>query len=241
MRQVTFSQIRESVRTEYDLATFTTTTKPTLSQVNIMINKAAARLSGILVELYGEDYFTASTSLSATSAAATTTLPTDFYKLRQLIWMRDANTPYEVPLATIDDYTDDSQLAARAWTDEAPKYRFEGANVVRWLPRPSATYSVTCVYMRTPVDLSADGDTVDSGPGWEDFIVNDVCRVIAKAREEDPSPYLADRADAEARIRRQAPQRAPFAGQQVRDARGAVSRRDAGVWQQNGRSYGRWG
>ena len=179
--------------------------------------------------------------LTTTPSVAKTTLPADFYKLRSLVWLQSTDNPVEVRRATLNDYVLDSLLTARSWQGMQPAYRFEGASSVRWLPMPSLAYSVTCVYVQAPATLTADADTIDAGPGWEEWIVNDVCVHIAQIREEDPSGYAAERQDCEGRIRSQAPDRDPFASKQVCDTRGAVNSRARGLWQSNGRFYGRWG
>ena len=88
MRQVTFATVRTAVQTRYDLPDFSTTTKPTTTQINAMINTSAARLSALLVASFGDDYFTTTATITTVASTATSTLPTDFYKLRSLIWLR---------------------------------------------------------------------------------------------------------------------------------------------------------
>ena len=58
MRQVTFAAVRTAIQVRYDLPDFSTTTKPTTTQINVMINQSAARLSALLVAAFGDDYFT---------------------------------------------------------------------------------------------------------------------------------------------------------------------------------------
>jgi hypothetical protein len=241
MRQVTLEEVREAIRVRYDLPAFTTSTKPTLEQVDALINVSAQRLSAILSAFFGDDYFTSTSPIATVIDNSLTALPSNLYKLRSLIWLRATDDPVEIHRATLDDYAAESLLAARSWADEAPKYRFSGPGHVWWLPRPNAVYTVTCTYVYHPFVLTGDSDTVDAGPGWEEWVVNDVCVRLANIREEDPSVYMAERADCEQRIKLQAPQRDPYASHQVRDRRGARSGRDAGVWQSNGRRYGRWG
>lgn len=244
MRQVTFSTVRESVRVLYDLPAFSTNTKPTLAQINSMVNASAARLSGILCQYFGDDYFTKTATVATVASTATSALPSDFYKLRSLVWLQTSDNPVEIQRATLEDYAQESLLTARAWSEAAPAYRFQGASTIRWLPTPNAIYSVVCTYVFAPATLAADADTIDAGPGWEEWIVNDVCVRIAQLREEDPSVYMAERADCEQRIKGQAPQRDPYAVIQARDVRG-MSRcgdgRGRGGWYANGRYKGRWG
>lgn len=219
MRQVTFAGVRTSIQVRYDLPDFSTTTKPTTSQINVMINQSAARLSALLVASFGDDYFTTTATITTTASVATSTLPTDFYKLRQLIWLRSTDDPVTIERASLDDFAYDSLMTATTWDGYDPVYRFQGASTIHWLPTPNAAYAVTCVYVASPATLSSDGDTIDVGPGWEEWIVQDVCVRLAQMREEDPQVYMAERADCETRIRSQAPGRDPYALVQARDVR----------------------
>jgi len=217
MRTISFSTLREAVRTRYDLPAFSTTTKPTTTQVNALINESCSRFSALLCAAYGDDYFTTVATLSTVASTSTTALPSAFYKLRSLIWLRGTDDPVPIHRASIEDYARLSLLSARAWTEEKPKYRFSVGSYLTWLPTPSAVYSVQCTYVATPVDLSADGDTAEVGPGWNEWIVADVCAKLAQSREEDPSVFLSERADSERRIKEQAPDRDETEPTAVRD------------------------
>jgi hypothetical protein len=221
MRTISFSTLREAVRTRYDLPAFSTSTKPTTAQVNAMINASCSRFSALLCAAYGDDYFTTTATLSTVASTATTALPATFYKLRSLIWLRGADDPVPIHRASLSDYARLSLLTARAWIDDRPVYRFSSGSFVTWLPTPSAVYSVQCTYVATPVDLSADGDTAEVGPGWDEWIVEDVCAKLAQMREEDPSVFISERADTERRIKEQAPDRDESEPSAVRDVSGS--------------------
>lgn len=240
MRQVTFSTVREAIRVRYDLPTFSTTTKPATADVNVMINASCQRLSGILVETFGDDYFTKTAAIATVADTTTSSLPTDFYKLRSLNWLESTDNPVEIGRATLEDYAQESLLSSKAWESYPPVYRFQGASTIRWMPTPNAIYSVTCTYVYSPATLSADGDTIDAGPGWEEWLVNDVCLHLAHSREESRPEFAQERADTEARIRMQAPKRDMYAPIQARDVR-SRGRYGDGVWTSGSRRYGRWG
>jgi hypothetical protein len=59
-----------------------------------------------------------------------------------------------------------------------------------WYPA-DGTYHV--VYVPGPVDLSADGDTIDSVLGWEEYVVIDVAIKLKLKEGTDVSGLLADR------------------------------------------------
>jgi hypothetical protein len=74
-------------------------------------------------------------------------------------------------------------------------------------------------YAGIPVDLVADSDTVDGGPGWEEYVHGHACWLIAKQQEESTSEWaeMMDRGRAE--IMEQMP-RDRSTSRQVRDRRG---------------------
>lgn len=217
MRQVTLEALRESVRVRYDLDDFTTSTKPTLVQVDDMINASAVRLSALLCACYGDDYFTTSAPLVTTADNSLTSLPTNFYKLKHLIWLQGTDTPVEIRRATPEQYARESLLGSRAWASHAPSYRLQRNSQVWWLPRPSAAYDVTCTYVQTPLSLASDSDDIEAGPGWEEWLVNDVCVKIAQVYEQDPGVYMSERNDCEQRIKSQAPDREELEPMAIRD------------------------
>ena len=219
MRQVTFESLRTAIQVRYDLPAFTTATKPTLEQINVLINASASRLSGLLCEAYGDDYFTTASMIQTAQDNSLTSLPTSFFKLKSLIWLRGPDDPVEIIRASVEDYARRSLLSSRAWTGEAPSYRLNRNSQVWWLPRPNAIYDVTCTYVQTPFDLVDETDTVEAGPGWEEWVVNDVCVRIAQIYEQDPSVYMSERSECEQHIRSQAPDRDETQAMSIRDVR----------------------
>jgi hypothetical protein len=158
-------------------------------------------LYAILQSVYGEEYFSKRGTLTASSA--TTNLPSDFLKVLRLFYIRGTDDIVEINRGGIDDLVT-AERSSQAWSSVTPKYKLEGATI-RWLPTPSASCSVAIHYVYAPADLSGGSDTFDAGPGWEDFVVADVCRRIAEREDKDPSEWLAMRQIAEDRIKAQAP------------------------------------
>jgi hypothetical protein len=208
--------MREAIRVRYDLPTFSTTTWLTTSAVNAMINSSVQALSAILMESYGDNYYTTSASLTTTANTGTTSLPTRCYKVLQFWWVRGTDDIVKVERGNADDLRY-ANYAARSWDQMRPRYRLQGTSTVQWLPIPSQAYTVACDYVQLPAELSADGDTFEAGPSWEEFVVADVCRKIAAREEKDISQWMAERGDAEARIRSQAPERDEGEALAVRD------------------------
>lgn len=215
-RSVSFSTLREAVRTRYDLPTFGSSTYVTTAHVNAMINASMQAYSAMLCEAYGDNYFTTSASATTSAGVGTNSLPTRFYKLTRLWWLRGTDDVVPILRANVNELGM-ANYSARSWTECGPRYRLQGTSLVQWLPKPNAVYDVVFDYVQLPADLSADGDTFEGGPGWDEWVVNDVCAKIAQREEKDPAGYLAVRADWEARIRAQATERDEAEALTVRD------------------------
>lgn len=215
-RNVTLSNVREAIRTRYELPTFSSSTWVTTTQINALINASLQALYGMLIEAYGDNYFTESTTLTTTADVNTTSLPSGSYKLVALWWVRGTDDVVRIRRADVDDMRL-AYYSSKDWNAYGPKFRLLGASSIQWLPTPSAAYDVRCVHVKLPSDLSADGDTFEAGAGWEEWVVNDVCAMLAAREEKDPSLYLQKRADAETRIRQQAPERDEGSPLQIRD------------------------
>lgn len=230
-RTVTLSDIREEIRVRYDLDTFADDTFVTTAAVDSMINKSLQQYYGLLLGCYGDNYFAASAELATSAGVALTSLPDRFAKLLKLHWQRDATTLSSISPASLDDIKL-AGLGAVSWSSYRPKFRLSGVAAIEWFPTPNAAYTVRCDYVALPDDLSAEDDTFAAGPGWEEWVVLDVCRKIARREEKavEAAAFMAERNECEARIRAQAPERDEGEAQQMRDVIGgwesAWERRD---------------
>ena len=220
MRTSLWSSVKEDIRVRYDLPEFSTNTFITSAMVLRMGSQSLQRRDALLTDAFGDDYSTAVATIATAANTATSALPADFFKLKQLIWLRSTDNPVRIERASPEDQTSDALLASVAWTNERPRYRFQGGSTIRWLPTPNAVYSVNCIYQKTPAELTSDSDEIQDGPGWCEWIVADVCVRIAQRFEQDPSVYMAERADCEQRIKAQAPDRDELSPMAVRDVMG---------------------
>jgi hypothetical protein len=213
-RLVTLSDLREDVRTRYDLPAYSTTTYVTEDAVTRMINQSAQAFYAMLIACFGDDYFTTTASTTTTASVASTTLPTDAHKVLRVVWLKAADEAVTLHRATVDDYAKAFETA-EAW-NYAPRYRVHGSSL-KWYPVPSAVYNIRIIYVALPEDLDTAEDTMEAGPGWDEWIVLDVCRKIAEREDQDASRWIALRADVEARIKAQAPERDESEPEAIRD------------------------
>lgn len=216
-RTVTFAVLKEAIRTRADLPAFSASTWVTTTQINALTNESLQGYYALLWTLFGDEYY--STSSTITASSATTSVPTRCIKILNLWWLRGTDDVVRINRGNADDLLL-ANYASKAWTDYAPRYRLQGTGTILWLPTPSTSYNVRCDHVALPADLSADGDTLFSGAGWEQWVVADVCLKLAQREEKDPSVFMAERAEWEARIRAQAPDRIEGEPLQLRDVSG---------------------
>lgn len=215
-RLLSLSDLREEVRIRYDLETFSTTGWCTTAAVTRLLNESIQRFRAILSEAYGDNYLLASTTITTTADIPVSSLPSDFFKLTKLSWRKDAETAVPILRGSADDLAR-STLTPCSWS--RPKFILT-AGTITWLPVPDQEYTVDCWYQSILADLSADGDTIDCGPGWAEWIVLDVCRKLASREQKDPSVWLMELSQAEQFVRSQAPDRAETDAPCIRDVYG---------------------
>lgn len=216
-RTVTFSAVKESVRTRYGLpAAYSTTTYVTTAMVEAWVNESIRALYGLINAAWGDDYFTTQTALTTTAGLGTSPYPTRFLRLRSLAWHRGTDDIVLVSRAPVDEF-DVSLWTPRAWTSDSPSYRLT-QDGIRWFPIPSQVYNLTISYVQSPTALVAPADTFEAGEDWEEWIVCDVCAKIA-ASEQSPEEngWLARRGDTLNRILHSSPVRDEWEPEQVRD------------------------
>lgn len=199
--------LRGEALTRYDLPTSSTSTKPTTAQLTSMVNNSIRRFTNKLLALFGDDYLTTMSTIATSAGVATVPLPARCFRLQGISWIRSSQDRIRLRRATVDDLLDGgaSPSDPQAW-ECAPKYTLLG-QTVSFVPVPSAVYSLRVVYAQLLADLSADGDTVELGPGWDEWILSDVCRQISIVREESPDRFIQDLKLAEADILEAAGQR----------------------------------
>lgn len=75
-----------------------------------------------------------------------------------------------------------------------------GVTSITFYPTPSAAVSFRVWYLPIAHDLTAGSDVVAPN-SWEEYLVCDVCAMIAEREESDAGPWIARREQARARIR----------------------------------------
>jgi hypothetical protein len=214
MRTVRLLDLKEDIRQRCELPVFSTGTYITTASVERMINVSLHGLYSLMIQAWGEGYFTDRDTIVTSAGARTTSLPANFLKLVRVMWLRGTDDIVPVPEASVDE-RDYGEFAARAW--DAPKYRLH-FNALYWLPTPNALYTLAIDYVYQPDDLTDDYDTTDVGPGWDEWVVLDCCRKIYERQEKDPQLFMLERNRVEQNILAVSPHRAQSENSVVRDA-----------------------
>jgi hypothetical protein len=209
---VLVSEIIEEARVRLGLPTVSSSSFfGTANSLNLA-KFSARRLSGIIRRL-DSDYFLTTGSLSTTAGQNAVALPTNFSDLRQLSWMRGTNERVPLDMAGPDDW-DATSEDAKAW-DSAPRYRIQGGNVLLY-PKPNAIYTLS-IYYDTGIYVTATSDSISCQPGWDEWMVLDICVRVRQMEEVSAADFLAERNKVEADIVSQALTRDRFRTHQVRD------------------------
>lgn len=243
----TLGAIRALCAQQADMPTSSTTTYITTAEWNSYINGSYYELYDLLIQKYGENYFSA-LDANGKGYQFTTDGSNEVYALP------DGSSTYKMPDGTtapafykglgVDLWLSSTSTQPQQWftlhrfnysernrwtiaTLVAPygyiglRYRFEGNKL--WLrPFPAAGQLIQVRYAPRLTALVNDNDTVDGVSGWEEYIIVDAV-IKAKLKEEsDPSGFFARKADLRQRIEAAADNRDPGEPQTVAEVEGGA-------------------
>lgn len=144
------------------------------------VNESRRETYEILVETYGEDYFTISTPLLLLAGTDTYPVPADFYKLRHIDWLRgDRLVRLRKHDLTGKNYFQ-PQLASPL---HGPRYRLQGSNLV-FVPTPTTAETLTVYYVPTVPVLVNSGDVATFVIPLEHSLLMQVARRACLERQE---------------------------------------------------------
>lgn len=177
----TYLDIANQIKNRTDLTPSSFVTPAELLEA---INSSSAAQHGMIAENWGADYLLTETYLQGAAGSESLPLPSDFYKLIALDWK------------TGDGY--------------APVKRWEVSerNLSRASNIPGATYRLW--YVPRYVNATSLAETFPEAlqlQNWHEWVVLDVCIKAHVKQEVDPSPYMAQKAEVEARITKQSSHR----------------------------------
>lgn len=200
-------------------------------EVSQLVDVSMAKMHNLLVGLF-EDYFIAINDLDIVSGKDTYTLPSDFFKLRQVFFVDVANNGYQWPIQRREIYDLSNRPISGSYPNVIWAYAMMGNSIV-FTPKPQNAQpnKVRLYYIpeyspplndNTPIEYSV-------AFGWDEWIVNDCVIQIRNKAMMPADEIIAERNDLEKNIRHQAKQRNAGDPQRVRN----------NGW--NNSAYGRWG
>lgn len=169
------------------------------------VNAAYQELYDKLIEAYGEDYFVASEQTITTDGTSSTfSLSDDFYKLLGVDYLANVNagvsgrvTIWRYNFAERNQYALPNLYAPGRGV---LRYRIQGSKIA-FIPRPpAANQTLYLTYAPLLTLLSADGDTLAVGNGWEEWMKAAVAMKALGKEESDQSPAAALLARQEERL-----------------------------------------
>lgn len=209
---VLVSEIIEECRVRLDLPTITSTTFFSTAKSLNLVKYSARRLSA-LIRRADSDYFLVSTIVPTAAGVNQVSLPSNFSDLRSISWVKSSAEYVPLEMASQDEVASTSDTS-RSW-ESAPLYRLESETIVLY-PTPNAVYDLSIRY-DSGIYVTSTASSIICQPGWEEWIINDVCLRVATMMEQDPTVFAAERAETEANVVKQAASRDRFRSHQVRD------------------------
>jgi hypothetical protein len=225
---VTVAELQESARVLTDIPAFTTDTHVTTAMALDFVKKSAQKLAGLIQEAGAdEQYLTLSTTLSTTAGIPTVSLPANTMDVIRLAMVVGGDREVQMSIAPLDWW--DPGPAFWIEPENVPMYRVIG-NTVTLFPTPTSVRTIRAYYT-VGFTVVTTADILALRNNWDEFIVQDVCVRIRNRQNKDASAERAERAEAEAAIRRQLP-RDRAGVRQIRDVRDVPydGRRRPGWW-----------
>lgn len=213
---VLVSEVIERARQRCALPAFSATTFVTSTEVLDMVKASCQRLSAIVDEAWGENYFTTSGTLTTTAGLEYVSLPANFASLLRIAWVKSDTDHVMLRAASVDDWSPSVQT----WDScGGPRYRITG-NTIEFWPLPDDAHTLK-IYYSTGIFITATTDTIQTRNGWDEWLVLDLRIKILDKYDQDWTGIAAMQAKVEHDIRAQLTTRDRGAVHQVRDLRGA--------------------
>lgn len=177
---------------------------------NSYINESYKELYDILIQKFGDDYFSAipftyttSGTINQPTNASTYPLPNDFYKLLGAeVALNPADPNSWVTLRKFEFIQRNLWNFPNVYTFYGItnlRYRLNGNNLYI-VPIPSAGQTIRIWYAPRPNQLINDTDTLDMVSGWEEYIITDICIKAMAKEESDVTIFAAQKAALQKRI-----------------------------------------
>lgn len=159
------------------------------------INESVSDLYDILIQKYGEDYYTNPIpfAIAVNGNDNQYNLPDDFYKIRGVDLNLGTNQAISIKQFAFAERNRFRNNYIFSWDQEGvsrARYRIIGRKI--WfLPRPDGSADVDIWYIPHAPVLVADVDEFDAINGWEEYIIVDTAIKMLAKEESDTKDLTA--------------------------------------------------
>lgn len=196
----TLADMRTDIADRLDVPPFAADTFVTSTTIDRWINQAALRFAAMLVRAYGEDYFSSIDTFNTVAQQDKYDLPSDYYQT-QFLRTTIAGTTWKIRRGS-REAIDQSRRGQPGWSiGYGPVYRLIGNQLV-FAPVPLSIHEIRHHYIANtffednagnPVStLTADDDAINGWNGWEQWVVESVCKQHRITEEKDPQPFMME-------------------------------------------------
>lgn len=220
-KNVTLSSMRTRVRRRADMVNSTFVSDAELTQY---INDAKDDLYDLLVQKYGQDYYTTvSPETSFTTNVLSYALPDDFYK-EVGVDLKVSGNNYVTckPFMFAERNRFNTLLSRGVLGYQSTFYKIIG-NQIQFTQSPGSGSAFRIWYVPASPDLVNDSDTFDGVNGWEKLIEVKAAIYCLQKEESDTSVLEREESKLVMRIEQAAESRQAGIGQRVTDVRDLLS------------------
>lgn len=189
-----------------------------------LIQNGARRLGDLLTDAFGAQYWQRTATLSTQTGLELLSLPTDFTALEALWWVDANGHARRLHRAELEHWQPNPENwggnGLWAWHGAEPSFRLQD-NAIVLAPVPNGVYTLRLEYV-TGLLVAASSDIILGLPGWDEWLVLDLCEMISDRMEKDSSRFASRRMETEARLLSRANRRDLATPIQAKDVTGAL-------------------
>lgn len=197
-KRISCLSVRTKVAERCQLGTLNPSSKPTITYVNSVIVQAFDSLATKLRNGFGDDWMVESEEVTLQGDTNELDVIDDFVhpvaRIKKVAWVRSTTEVQPIRRANMEDVFRRG-VQSVPWQSFTPLYKEAGDKIV-FYPTPSEDVILFFQYS-TGFDIADDlNSTITVYPGWEEWVINESCRVIRVGQDKDSSRFAQARDDA---------------------------------------------
>lgn len=187
---ITLGELKTQARQRADMSTSTFVSD---SELTGYINSSIAELYDILIQSYGEQYFTIPLIFQTTDGIDSYALPADFYKLDGVDVKLNGQDFITVKRFNFNERTRYSDISIwNLWGIPSIRYRIVGPNIV-FSPKPDGQTDVKIWYSPLALKLVLDSDTLNDFNQYAEYVIVDAAIKMMQKEESDVQVLMAQK------------------------------------------------